>query len=185
MTSAVPPPAGAGASGAAPSSAPAAASTSAAPATPTAPAKPIKLAADTAAALQAALAAEQVAVWGYDLVAGYDPADADLIATIRSGHLARAQATANLLVSGGSTAPSPAASYALPKPVTDAASARALAATIEGDCAAAWRGVIGATDNTTIRDAALAGLSDSAVWLTTLKLAAKTLPATVPFPGQV
>ncbi len=150
----------------------------------TAPAKPIKLAADTAKAMQAALAAEQVAVWGYDLVAGYLPDNADAIAVIRAGHLARAQATAGLLISGGSTAPSPAPSYALPKPVTDAASARALAATIEGDCASAWRGVIGATDNTTIRNFALAGLSDSAVWLTTIKLAANSNPATVPFPGQ-
>ena len=101
----------------------------------------------------------------------------------RSGHLARAQATANLLVAVGSTAPSPAASYALPKPVTDVTSARALAATIEGDCAAAWRGVIGATDNTTIRNAALAGLSDSAVWLTSLKLAGKISSGDGAVPG--
>ncbi len=161
-----------------------AASGSVAPVTTAPPARPIKLAADTATALQAALAAEQVAVWGYDLVAAYDPADADTIAVIREGHLARAQATATSLVSGGSTAPSPAPSYAIPKPVTDVAGARALAAAIEGDCMAAWRGVIGATDDTNIRNTALAGLSDSAVWLTTLKLAANTSPATVPFPGQ-
>jgi hypothetical protein len=184
MTSPVAPPSGDPAAASTIPTGSAPATSAPAPTTATAPAKPIKLAADTAKALKAALAAEQVAVWGYDLVAGYDPADADLIAVIRAGHLARAQATANLLVAGGSTAPGPAPSYALPNPVTDVTSARALAATIEGDCAAAWHGVIGATDNTTIRNVALAGLSDSAVWLTSLKLAGKISPATVPFPGQ-
>ncbi len=145
---------------------------------------PAALPADTAKALQAALAAEQAAVWAYDLIAGYDPADADLISNIRAGHLARQGATAALLVAGGSTAPSPAAAYSFPRPVTDAASARALSADLEGDCAAAWRGVIGATDTASIRSAGLAGLSDSAVWLTTLKLAARINPPTVAFPGR-
>jgi hypothetical protein len=152
--------------------------------TPTPAAPPTKLSAETARAIQRALAAEQVAVWAYDVVAAYDPADADLIATIKAGHLARADATTALLVAGGSKAPSPAPAYALPKPVTDLAGARALSDVIEADVAAAWRGVIGATDNTVIRNAGLAGLSDSAVWLTSLKLAANTNPATLPFPGQ-
>ena len=152
--------------------------------TPTPPAPPKKLPAETVKALRAALAAEQVAVWAYDVVAAYDPADADLIATIKAGHLARADATTALLVAGGSTAPDPAPAYALPNPVTNVAGARALSDVIEADSAAAWRGVIGATDNTVIRNAALAGLSDSAVWLTSLKLAANTNPATLAFPGQ-
>lgn len=145
---------------------------------------PVKLPADTAKALQAALAAEQVAVWAYDVVAAYDPTDADTISTIRAGHLARQGATSNYLVSGGATAPGPAPAYSLPQPVTDPISARALSAVVEGDCASAWRAVIGATDSASLRTLALAGLSDSAVWLTTLKLAAKTSPATVAFPGQ-
>jgi len=151
---------------------------------PTSTSAPKPLPADSAKALQAALAAEQVAVWAYDLVAAYDTADAGVIATIREGHLGRREATASLLVSGGSTAPPPAPVYSIPQPVTDAATARALSATVEGDCAGAWRGVIGATDNSGLRATALAGLSDSAVWLTQLKLAAGTIPATVPFPGQ-
>lgn len=142
-----------------------------------------KLAADVAEALQAALAAEQVAVWAYDLVAAYDPDDANIISAIRTGHLARRDATTDLLVSGGAAAPIAAPGYSIPLPVTDPTSARALSAIIEGDCAAAWRGVIGTTDSTSLRATALAGLSDSAVWLTTLKMAAKTQPATVAFPG--
>lgn len=150
----------------------------------TTPSAPIKLTADTAKALQGALAAEQVAVWAYDLVAAYDPADAALIATIRDGHLARREATATLLVSGGSTAAPPAPSYTLPNPVADVTGARTLSATVENDCAAAWRAVIGATDNTALRNTALGGLSDAAVWSTRMKLAAKAKVVTVPFPGQ-
>lgn len=142
------------------------------------------LPADTVRALQAALASEQVAVWAYDIIAAYDPADADTIGTIRAGHLARQGATSGYLLAGGATAPGPAPAYALPAPVTDPASARALTAVVEGDCAAAWRAVIGNTDSASLRSVALAGLSDSAVWLTTLELAARTSPATVPFPGQ-
>ena len=145
---------------------------------------PTKHPSDTAKALQAALASEQVAVWAYDIVAAYDPADADIIATIRAGHLARQGATSGYLAAGGATAPGPAPAYSLPRPVTDPASARALAAVVEGDCASAWRAVIGSTDSASLRSVALAGLSDSAVWLTTLKVAAKTIPATVAFPGQ-
>ncbi len=154
---------------------PTAAATTAAPAT--------KLPADTAKALQAALAAEQVAVWAYDLVAAYDQGDAALIATVRTGHLARRDATADLLVSGGSTAPIAAPAYSIPKPVTDLASARALSTTVETDCASAWRAVIGSTDSTGLRSAAQSGLSDSAVWLTQMKIAAKAKPVTVALPG--
>jgi hypothetical protein len=144
-----------------------------------------KLAGDVAKALQVALAAEQVAVWAYDLVAAYDPDDANIIATIRNGHLARRDATAGLLTGGGAKAPIAAPGYSIPQQVNDPRSARALSATIEGDCAAAWRGVIGSTDSVALRTTALAGLSDSAVWLTTMKVAAKTQPATVAFPGGV
>ena len=167
------PAASSGTTSAAPTPAPAPATT--APAT--------KLSADTATSLQAALAAEQVAVWAYDLVAAYDQVDAALIATIRAGHLARRDATASQLVSGGSTAPIPAPAYSIPKPVTDQPTARALATTVETDCATAWRVVIGTTDSTALRATALAGLSDSAVWLTQMKMAAKATPVTVALPG--
>ncbi len=145
---------------------------------------PTRLPSDTAKALQAALAAEQAAVWSYDVVAAYSGVDPDTVSGIRAGHLARQQATAALLVAGGAAAPGAAPAYALPRPVTDAPGARALYAVVEGDCAAAWRAVIGATDSADLRSTALAGLSDSAVWLTTLKLLTKTNPPTVAFPGQ-
>ncbi len=145
---------------------------------------PVKPAAEVIKALQAALAAEQVAVWAYDLVAAYDQADADIISRVREGHLARREATAGLLVGAGAKAPAPAPSYTLPEPVTDVAGARALGDVLESDCAASWRAVIGSADDANLRAMALAGLSDSAVWLTQLKIAAKASPVTVALPGQ-
>ena len=73
--------------------------------------------------------------------------------------------------------------HAAVPPVTDLASARALSTTVETDCATAWRVVIGSTDSTGLRAAAQAGLSDSAVWLTQMKIAAKAKPVTVALPG--
>jgi hypothetical protein len=182
MTSPATPSAPAPGSSGIPASAPASSATSAP--VPTSRRAPIKLAADSAKAVQLALAAEQVAVWAYDLVAAYDVADAALIAIIRNGHLARREATATLLVSGGSKAPAPAPSYSIPAPVTDVVSARALSATVESDCTSAWRAVIGTTDDGALRTVALAGLSDSAVWSTRMKMAAKAKIVTEPFPGQ-
>lgn len=167
----------------APTSPPSAPTTKSTATAPPGTATTPKLSTETAKALRVALAAEQVAVWAYDLVAAYDTADADLIATIRTGHLARRDATANLLVSGGSSAPIAAPAYAIPQPVTSVASARALSGSIETDCASAWRDVIGSTDSTPLRSAALSGLSDSAVWLTQLKMAAKAAVVTVALPG--
>ncbi len=141
-----------------------------------------KLTPESVKALQLATSAEQAALWAYDLVSAYSPADADAIAAIRSGHLARRDDTVGRLVRGKATAPAAAPWYSV-QPVTDVRSARQLSVTIETDCANAWRAVIGSTDSAELRTAALAGLSDSAVWLTTLKIAAKTSPPTIPFPG--
>lgn len=148
----------------------------------TAPAGP--LAPDAQAALQAALAAEQAAVWAYGLVAAYARDQAAMIAQARSGHLLRRDATTARLIQGGAAAPEPAAAYQISVPVTDAASALALAQDIETDAAAAWRVVIGSTDDAELRGFALTGLSDAAVRLAMWKQVVGTVPSTVPFPGQ-
>lgn len=142
------------------------------------------LSAESLQALAAALECENAAVWSYGLVAAQDPADASLLATIVAGHLARRDATASLLRAAGGRSAGPAAAYSVPIPVKDTASARALATLLENDCAAAWNAVIGTTDLSDLRGIALAGLSDSAVWLTDLRLAGKVIPPTVPFPGR-
>ena len=165
-----------GAGSAAPSSAAASDAPTAAPPGPLSP--------DAVTALQAALAAEQAAVWSYALVAAYARSQADMIAQARSGHLLRRDATAARLVQGGASAPEPAAAYKVSVAVTDSKSALQLAQDIETDAAAAWRVVIGSTDDAELRGFALTGLSDAAVRLALWKQVAGVKPATLPFPGQ-
>ena len=141
------------------------------------------LAPDALAALQSALAAEQAAVWAYGLVAAYARDQAAMIAEARSGHLLRRDATTARLVQGGATAPEPAAAYQVSVAVTDQATALTLAQDIETDAAAAWRVVIGSTDDAELRGFALAGLSDAAVRLAMWKQVAGASPTTIPFPG--
>ena len=83
------------------------------------------------------------------------------------------------------TAPEPAAAYQVP---VTARTCRLGAAAGPGHRvgrAAAWRVVIGSTDDTELRSYALAGLSDAAVRLATWKQIAGVNPATVPFPRAV
>lgn len=143
------------------------------------------LAPDALAALQSALAAEQAAVWTYGLVAAYARDQTAMIAEARSGHLLRRDATTARLIQGGATAPEPAAAYQVSIAVTDQATALALAQDIETDAAAAWRVVIGSTDDAELRGFALAGLSDAAVRLAMWKQVAGAAPTTIPFPGTL
>jgi len=146
-------------------------------------AAPGPLSPDALSALQAALAAEQAAVWAYGLVAAYARDDAAMIADARSGHLLRRDATAARLVQGGAEAPQPAAAYQVSVNVKDVKSARQLAQDIEFDAASAWRSVIGSTDDAELRGFALTGLSDAAVRLAMWKQVAGVKPFTTPFPG--
>jgi Domain of unknown function (DUF4439) len=153
---------------------------SAAPTTP----PPGPLSPDALAALQSALATEQAAVWAYGLVAAYARDQAAMVAEARSGHLLRRDATTARLIQGGAKAPEPAAAYQVSVAVTDPASALQLAQDIESDAAAAWRVVIGSTDDAELRGFALSGLSDAAVRLAMWKQVVGANPVTVPFPGQ-
>ena len=159
---------------------PTAQSVSAAPTT----APPGPLGPDAVTALQGALAAEQAAVWAYGLVAAYARDQGDMIAQVRSGHLLRRDATTARLIQGAAAAPEPAAAYQVSVPVTDAASALTLAQDIETDAAAAWRVVIGSTDDAELRGFALSGLSEAAVRLAMWKQTVGTQPSTLAFPGQ-
>jgi hypothetical protein len=137
-----------------------------------------------AGAMQVALAGEDAAVWAYSLVAAFDPDNADTATEMREAHMVRRDDASERLTIA-KVKPNPAApAYKLPKPVTDAKSARALAMTIESDSTAAWLGVVGSTDDSGLRSYALAGLTDAAVRLTTWKKIAKATPLTVPFPGR-
>ncbi len=62
-------------------------------------------------------------------------------------------------------------------------SGRQLAQDIESDAAAAWRVVLGSTDDPELRGFALTGLSDAAVRLAMWKRVVGAIPSTVPFAG--
>ena len=97
------------------------------------------------AALQDALAAEQAASYGYGVVGARLPqgspaqgdATTDWVAHLR----ARDQLTQLISARGGTPAPA-AVAYQLPFPVSTAAQARTLAATLEDRVAQAYLGVV-------------------------------------------
>ena len=148
------------------------------------PADTVPLGEDTIDALQVALAAEHAALWAYGLVAAYDETAADTVTTMVANHQGTRDVAANLIVSGGATPVGPHPAYTPPQPVTDAASALQLALTIEMDCAGAWRGVIGATDDSALRGTALSALTDSALRMVTWRKQGSLTPLTVPLPGM-
>jgi hypothetical protein len=138
----------------------------------------------TVAALQAALAAEQAALWAYGLVAAHDVPDSDTIATMMDAHQVVRDSVADLVVKGGGTPVGPAPAYSTPIQVTDVPSARNLALILEEDCAAAWRAVIGSTDDPVMRGLALNTLTDTAGRMVTWRTLAKLGKITTAFPGQ-
>jgi hypothetical protein len=152
--------------------------------TPISTAPPGPLSPDAQAAMQAALVAEQAAVWAYALVAAHARDQSAMVADARSGHLLRRDATAARLTAAGASAPEPAAAYQVAVDVQDQNSAWQLAQDIESDVAAAWRVVIGSTDDAEVRGFALTGLSEAAVRLAMWKQAAGIAPPTIAFPGQ-
>jgi Domain of unknown function (DUF4439) len=103
------------------------------------------------AALQAVLAAEQAACYGYGVVGAHLPAgsaagaraDADWIAH----QLARDKLTATITAAGADPVPA-AVAYQLPAAVRTAAQARLLAAMLEDRVAQAYIGLVGLTDLT-------------------------------------
>lgn len=132
--------------------------------------------------MQAALRAENAALWAYALVAGGDPDNAETVTTVLAAHLQRRDNTAGILLDGGVTPTPPASAYTAPA-VTDAASARKLALTIEQDCTTAWQAVVTATDRAALRASASVALNEAAIHLVQWRQIAKANPATLPFPG--
>ncbi|MBN6037864.1 ferritin-like domain-containing protein [Amycolatopsis sp. 195334CR] len=139
---------------------------------------------ESVTAVQDALSAEHAAVWVYGLVTAFLPND------FRSGtengasaHRDRRDACERMLTAAGATPVPTEPAYLPPKPVTDAKSAMALVATAESDAAAAWRGVLERTDDTTLRTVALRALVGSATRGTSWRKEAGESPAAVALPG--
>jgi hypothetical protein len=99
------------------------------------------------AALQAALAAEHAAVYGYG-VAGAMLSGADQAAARAdwNAHQVARDTLHALLIKLGATPVAASAAYELPFPVTDKASARRLAAGLEDGVTRAYLGVVAVSD---------------------------------------
>jgi hypothetical protein len=141
------------------------------------------LPAESVDALQQALAAEHAAIWTYGLVSAYLPADVAKAATDGSAeHVKRRDFCERVLTAAGGTPVSPEAAYVPPKPVTDAASAKAVVATAESDTTTAWRGVVGRTDDAGLRTTATRALIASVRRGTPWRMEAGEKPAAVALP---
>ncbi|TVL94399.1 ferritin-like domain-containing protein [Streptomyces sp. SAJ15] len=106
-------------------------------------------------AVQAALAAEHAAVYGYGVVGGR--IDDDRLDEAREGyaaHRARRDALERTVRKLGATPVSAAAAYALPFPVPDAAAAVRFAAELEQRVAGAYADLVRAADGALRREAA-------------------------------
>jgi hypothetical protein len=129
------------------------------------------------AALQAALAAEQAACYGYGVV-GAHLSGADLATATRdwtAHEVARDNLTA-LITSAGVTPVPAAVAYQLPITVQSAAQARSLAVILEDDVATAYMRLVAVGDRT-LRALGASGVSAAAL------RAAAWRRSTVAFPG--
>lgn len=139
---------------------------------------------DAVPRLQAVLAAEHAAIFGYGALGPFlTGAARGTAADAEAAHRDRRDAVAALLV-GAKAEPVPAErAYALPFPVADRASALKLALQLEERTAAAWRAAVPEVTGAD-RRTALAALIDCAVFATRWRrAAAPAAPATVAFPG--
>lgn len=100
-------------------------------------------------ALQAALAAEQAAAYGYGVAGAHLSGTPGLAAAADwQAHLEAADTLRALLDAAGATPVPAAVAYRLPRPVTGAASATALAAALEDQVTSAYLAVVGRAGRT-------------------------------------
>ncbi|HEV7203394.1 MAG TPA: DUF4439 domain-containing protein [Jatrophihabitans sp.] len=140
------------------------------------------------AAWQAALSAEQQAVFGYALLGPILAAkDRGRAETATGDHEATRDATSAALLAAGHSPVPPAADYPALYPVPDAAAARRLAVRLEDSCAAAWRYLYeraaAAPAGNALRGVAQDALTASAVRAAQWRALIDPSRATTPFPG--
>lgn len=108
-------------------------------------------------AVRTVLAGEDAAVYAYGVVAArVTGADRSRALTAMAAHRAARDVLLARLAAASESATPAAAAYTLPAPVTDAASARALAALVEDRLAGQWAGLAAASDGEERTAAALA-----------------------------
>jgi hypothetical protein len=134
-------------------------------------------------ALNAALAAEYAAVFGYGVLGPHlNSGDVGAARDAEEAHRDRRDALLVKLTAAKAAPPEADAAYALPFPVTDRASALKLAAALEDGAARAWHGAIGATAGDD-RGMSVSALIDCATRGTHWRLVSGVKPAAQTFPG--
>jgi hypothetical protein len=112
---------------------------------------------DTVAALQAALAAEHVAVFGYGVLGGHvSLAQRQSVTQMWNAHRSRRDRLRGYVQAAGGRPGAASAAYRLPFKVTSATSAARLAATLEDGVVAGYAVLAGVSDPALRRYAALA-----------------------------
>lgn len=139
-----------------------------------------------AAALQNALGTEHAALWSYSLVLAFLPAaQVQQARGDELAHTALRGAVEETLTQLGRTPATAQPAYAVPRPVTDGASAVALAVVAENDCLVAWRAVVDRCPDRSLRRVALTALTDATLRCSRWRAGANLLPAVPVFPGRV
>jgi hypothetical protein len=134
--------------------------------------------------LQAALAAEHAAIFGYGALGPHLSAASQIAAAkAETEHRERRDAVAALLIAAKAEPVPAERAYALPFPVTNRATALKLAIQLEERTAAAWRAAVPDLDEAQ-RRVAVAALAACAVRATRWRrVLAPNAPITVAFPG--
>jgi Domain of unknown function (DUF4439) len=139
---------------------------------------------DETRALDAALAAEHAAVWGYGVVGPALPAERRAQASAaENAHRDARDRLVALLSERGAEPAGPEAAYELPFPVLSAADAATLAVTLEDGVAAAYARVLADAAETGTRELAVGALGATEVRAVAWRGRAGQTPVTEPFPG--
>jgi len=136
-------------------------------------------------AVQAALAGEHACVYACGLAGGLlDGPDQQAAAAARDAHRRHRNELGQVVLGLGATPVAALPAYALPFPVTDPPSARALLADVENRLAAVYADLVAAGDTGGLRATGAEGLLDAAAAAVAWGAAVAAFPG-VPEPPQV
>jgi hypothetical protein len=145
---------------------------------------PTPSAVDEASALNAALAAEHAAIWGYGVVGPALPADRrDQASAAENAHRDARDRLVALLSERDADPVGPEGGYELPFPVLSEADAATLGVTLEDGVAAAYVRVLADAAEAATRELAVGVLGATEVRAVAWRARAGQTPVTDPFPG--
>jgi hypothetical protein len=141
-------------------------------------------AATEAEALNAALAAEHAAVWGYGVVGAALPADKqELAAASENAHRDARDRLVELLAERDTEPVGEQGAYELPFPVLSEVDAAKLAVTLEDGVSGAYVRLLGNAAEQATRELAVGALGTTEVRAVPWRIRAKQTPVTNAFPG--